>query len=100
VVALGIGGYFGLRAFSKWDDSNLHCPNGMCDDIGYERSDQARTAARVADFALGAGLVGVAAGAYLLVTSRRSEAPVASSGWRVQPTAGTHGAGVLVGARW
>jgi tetratricopeptide (TPR) repeat protein len=74
LVALAAGGYFGIRARSKWNDSGPHCPQDLCDDTGKSLSDDARTSARLSDVAFGVGLVGVAVAAYLYFTSSSSSA--------------------------
>jgi len=74
LVALVAGGYFGLRAQSRWNDSGPHCPQDLCDDAGKTLSDDARTSARLSDVAFGVGLVGVAVAAYLYFTSSSSSA--------------------------
>jgi hypothetical protein len=65
VVALGVGTFFGLKAKSSWDDRNLHCPNGACDDQAVVASRSARRFALAADVSVGVGLVGVGVAMYL-----------------------------------
>jgi len=94
VVALGIGGYFGLRAFSRWEDRNDHCGGAGCDPTGMEAGDDADRAATVANIGIGIGLVGIAAGTYLVLSSASGER---SSVAGVRPTA--DGRGVELGYR-
>jgi hypothetical protein len=107
LVALAVGGYFGLRARSKWNDSGPHCPQDVCDNVGKTLSDDARTSARLSDVAFGAGVLGVGVAAYLYFTS----APASSAGpstslarsqpIRILPDAGPNGLlGVTVGTSW
>jgi hypothetical protein len=101
VIALGVGGYFGFRARSKWRESDPHCPADQCDAVGYSLSDQAGTSARIADVAIGAGLVGAGVAAYLFFTSRATPAPsqTAASRIRLQPEIGPgRYAGLTIGA--
>jgi hypothetical protein len=103
VLALGVGGYFGLRARSKWRESDPHCPADRCDAVGYALSDQARTSARIADVAIGAGLVGAGVAAYLFFTSRAHPAPspTAAGRIRLQPEIGPgRYTGLTIGAPW
>jgi hypothetical protein len=72
LVAIGVGSFFGLRAFSKWDERNKHCPGGECDATAVAASDAAHTSARIADIAVGVGIVGLGVGTYLFLTSPSS----------------------------
>lgn len=92
VVALGIGGYFGLRAFSRWDDRNAHCSDAGCDPKGVEAGDDADTAATIADVGIGIGVVGVGVGTYLVLSAGSSERTLSA-----QPTADGGGAVVRYG---
>jgi hypothetical protein len=67
IVALGVGTYFGLNAISKWNDSNRTCPTTSCDPQSVSEAQDAKQAARIADVAVVAGLVAVAAGVVLYV---------------------------------
>lgn len=111
VVALGVGGYFGLKASSKWSEAkNDHCPGGECDDQAPVIEDEARKAALGANIGIGLGIVGVGVGTYLLLTSGTSKAaapPVTglprgarSFSMRVTPVGGPGGGGLIVGGAW
>jgi tetratricopeptide (TPR) repeat protein len=102
VVALGVGAYFGLRAFSKWHDSDAHCPADRCDDLGVMSAQQARTAAHVADITIGAGLVLAGVAAYLYMAPRGDSVARASVAGRVRidPAVGPHEARVALGIAW
>jgi hypothetical protein len=63
-----VGTYFGFHALAKRADSDNACPNNRCTAAGVSLNDEAKTSAWVANIALGAGLVGVGIGAYLLLT--------------------------------
>jgi serine/threonine-protein kinase len=70
VVGIGVGSYFGLRAFSKNSDAEEHCPNGQCkDQEGVALTDDARSAATVANVAIGVGLVALTGGIVLYLTA-------------------------------
>ncbi len=69
-AALLVGGYFGLRALGKAGDVDERCPNKRCADAGaIELNDEAGRAATVSNIALGVGLVGLGAGALLVLTA-------------------------------
>ncbi len=52
-----------------------HCPNRRCDDEGFGAVGQAQTLSAVGSVSFAVGLVGLAAGAYLLVASPKSPGP-------------------------
>jgi len=68
LAAIGVGTYFGVRAASKWNDSNAACPSSPCTGpTGPDLANDARSSARVADVTLAAGIAGVALGVILFV---------------------------------
>jgi serine/threonine-protein kinase len=71
VVALGIGGFFGLRAISKNNDAKDHCNGGtICSDRdGVTLTDDAKSAANVANVLVIGGAVLVAGGLTLYFTA-------------------------------
>jgi hypothetical protein len=79
VAALGVGSFFGLRAFAQWSDSNKGCPGGVCTSQGAAAASDAKTSATVSDIAFAAGLLAVGAGLYLILTSHGSVPQAASS---------------------
>ncbi len=104
IVGLAVGGYFGLRAQSKNDDSKSEClpsdPN-RCSARGVSLRDDARSAGNVATVAGGLGLAAVIGGAVLYFTapssagSARARSPGVALGARVS---GRDGSIVLGGA--
>lgn len=69
VVALGIGSYFGVRAFSKWSESDDECPGGRCSAKGAQASEDARRAADASTVSFVVAGACLGAGAYLFFTS-------------------------------
>ncbi len=51
LTGIGLGTYFGLRAFSKNDAASMACKNDICDAAGMELDSQGRTAATVSTVA-------------------------------------------------
>ncbi len=96
VIALGVGSIFGLRAFSKWSDSDKACPASSCTHDGVVAADDARTAARIADIAFAVGVLGVGIGAYLIFSSPASPslASPAKVGVRLAPA--SHGGALVI----
>jgi hypothetical protein len=88
LLAIGVGGVFGLRARSQWSDAEDHCdPDLLCDDRGVELADKASTSANIAtiSFVLGAAAL-AGGGVYWWIDGRRARhsdevtvAPVATS---------------------
>jgi serine/threonine-protein kinase len=69
VVGVAIGSAFGVTAFSKWDSAKPLCPNDHCTHEGAGYASDARSASTVSTVAFTAGIVLIAAGAYLFFTS-------------------------------
>jgi len=103
VAALGAGAFFGLRAMSKQSDSDSLCPNNLCRGNGVALSQDAKTNARLADVAIGVGLVGAGIATYLFLSSGGGEgAAHASNGSRLHlaPQLGPSLAGLLAEVSW
>lgn len=67
-VALVIGGYFGLRALSTYEQAESRCASRRgCSDEAMDLREQASTRARISDVSLGVGLLLAGAGGYLLL---------------------------------
>jgi len=102
IVALGVGGYFGVRAFSKWSERNDNCVGG-CSASAKSSGDDAKTAATISNIGIGLGLVALGVGSYLVLSSKSSSEPSASRSHGQQartlqllPTAGPTGGGLLL----
>ncbi len=74
LVALGVGSYFGLRAFSLWDEREQGCVGG-CSRGAKQDGDDANDAATVATVSVSAGLVLLAAGTAMIFYSSDVEQP-------------------------
>ncbi len=73
VVALGVGGYFGLTALSTQNDADKECPTPRtCSSKGIDLTRDAQTAAWASNIGIGVGIVGVVVGGYLLLTAPSS----------------------------
>ncbi len=70
VVLIGMGAYWGLRAGTEWDRRQEHCRGGVCDAAAVAAGTNAQEAARMANVALGLGLVGMGLDLYWLLTRR------------------------------
>jgi len=79
VVSLAVGGYFGLRAKSKWDgafdDGHCDSASNVCDATGQDQTDQARSAATLSNVFVGAGAVLAAGGVALWLLAPEERAP-------------------------
>jgi hypothetical protein len=105
VVSLAIGGVFGLRTFSKKHASDLECPASGCTPDGVLFSEQAHSAANVANVGVGLGLVGVGVGLFFVLTSGPG-APAAAvsgparSGVSLTPVLGSGAQGLQLSGRF
>jgi len=95
VVGIGVGSYFGLRAFSKQGVVEDNCKGAACNQTGYDADQQAHSAATWSTVGFGVGLVGIAAGAWLLIAP-----PGRNTAVRAAPLAGPATAGVQLGGRF
>lgn len=97
VVGLAVGGYFGLRATSKWNDAfdNGHCESqtNSCDARGQELTDQSRSAAVASNVAVGVGGALVATGVALWFLAP-TERPTPGAKVQVVPVAELRRGGV------
>jgi hypothetical protein len=106
VAALGVGSYFGLRAFSKWSERNDNCVNNVCNETGNSAYNAAHTASLVADVAFGVGIAAIATGAFLWVWSRppepatRVSSAAGASSLSMSPSFGSGSAGLTLGGQW
>ncbi len=95
-AGIAVGAAFGLMTLSRRNEAN--CPDKVCasatdrDKIG-----DAKTFSTVATIGFGVGLVGIATGAYLVITSSSSASgPPAAARARFTPLMGPTGAGIGV----
>lgn len=101
IVALGIGGYFGVRTFSQWDEAMSHCENGAktrCTPEGIALGESADTSALLANVLIGVGVAGVAGGVILYLTAPANSASKAGRNVQLVPTisAGYQGASLML----
>jgi hypothetical protein len=68
VVAIGVGGFFGLRAIANKNDGDAHCAGRFCDATGMSLQDDAHTAATISTIAFGAGALALGGAAFLFLT--------------------------------
>jgi hypothetical protein len=105
VVGVGVGGYFGLRTFSKKKDADDHCGAAIgdkdanaCDPTGLDLRDQAKRSGTLSTIGFAVGAVGIGAGVILLLTSS-SHSERTSGHAFIAPSFDRNGAGVMLGAR-
>jgi hypothetical protein len=101
VASVGLGSYFGLRAFSSWSDRNNRC-TPSCTPSAKTAGDDANQAATVSDIAFGVGVAALAVGTYLVVSGHAAKASGPSEGARVRvaPVALSRGGGLWVEGGW
>ncbi len=74
-VSLGVGGYFGVRAMSRWGDRKDGCIGG-CTEEAKTAGDEASDAANIATIGVGVGLLAVGVGVVLLLSAPDPEEAV------------------------
>lgn len=97
IIGVGLGGYFGLRAFGKNSDAKEICGGAVCRDRrGVTLTDEARDAAVLSNVLFGAGLAAVAGGAVVYLTAPTRETSALLLAPRVAKSSG----GVWLGGRF
>jgi hypothetical protein len=95
IVGIGVGSYLGLRALSKQSVVEDNCKGAACNQTGYDADHDAHIAATWSTVAFGVGVVGLAAGAWLLIAP-----PGRKTAWHALPVAGPSTAGVQLGTQF
>jgi hypothetical protein len=100
LVSLLVGGAFGVRAITANNASNDVCPARRCSDSSaLADNGDARTAAWVSDIGIGVGLVGVAVGSYLVLTSP-ARTPTQTAALRLDPYVTATQSGLRLSMGW
>ncbi len=100
VVGVGVGSYFGLRTLNKKDEASPYCPNKECSSHGMELIEDARSAATVSTIGFGVGLIGLAAGTWLLLSGGSPEENSPQSDLALVPAASREGGSLRVSGQW
>jgi hypothetical protein len=100
VVALGVGAFAGVEAITKWSVRGDNCVDDRCNTAGLDADKTARRWALVADIGIGAGIVGVGAGALLLLTARSHKSDARAARIDLVPLIGRDRAGASVTLGW
>jgi hypothetical protein len=69
VATLAVGGYFGVRAFSKWSQAKDHCVDRACDQAGVDLHDDARLSGNLSTALVAIGAAAAATGVILFVSA-------------------------------
>jgi serine/threonine-protein kinase len=96
VVGVGLGSFFGLRAISDKNDGNAHCSGKFCDSQGLSDENTAHTYATLSTVSMIVGVVGLAAGAYFIVSGSSPQ----SAQLRVGPMVLARGSGGAAEVTW
>jgi hypothetical protein len=108
VASILVGGYFGLRASSKWnsafDDGNCNSDTNVCNSEGQSQTDDARSAATLSNVFIGAGAAVAAGGVVMWVLSGKSasreKAVRHEKRIRLTPVVGQRDMGFALGGRF
>lgn len=99
-VSMGVGGYYGLQAKAKFDDSKAGCSGNVCSPEGGLLRSEAQDAANRSTllFAVGAA-VAVGGGVTLLLAPDAAD-PAADKGVALVPTVGPSAGGLAAAGRF
>lgn len=98
IAALGVGAYFGARAITLANDVERDCPMGQCTANAVALNEDAKSAARVADFVIGGGVLSVGIATILILTSDDAGEKPAPRYATLRPSLSPTSVGALVGA--
>ena len=103
LVSVGVGSYFGLKAFRRWDARNQACESG-CSAEAKTAGDEAKSAATVSTVGFAAGAAALGVGLVLILTSSSAKEPQAPSAGEGKLQVGLltsrDGAGLSLGSKW
>jgi hypothetical protein len=99
-VGVLVGGITGAMVFAKKGDVEDNCVDTVCNIDGKTAADDAATLATVSNIGFVIGVVGLAAGATLILLSPDDDEASAARGWRVQAGASPYGGYASVATSW
>ncbi len=97
-AGVGVGSYFGLKAFSDWDERNAECKNG-CTPAAKDAGESASSAATISTIAMAVGVGAIGVGTVLILTSGSGEEKRAARTPRLQASVFASPSGVGVSMR-
>jgi hypothetical protein len=104
IVGIGVGTGFALHSLSQKSDADKECPGKLCTPKGTSLVSDATTSANIATAGFAVGLVGLAAGAWMVIQPFRSAPRTAVSAHAVQarlsPYVGPDRTGVALEGTW
>lgn len=92
VLGLAFGSYYGMRAIGQTKDADQYCSGRLCTQQGIQGHDRANVSAWLADVGFAIGVVGLAGGAYLTLSSHIARRPGQQALW-IQGGSGRIGLG-------
>jgi hypothetical protein len=95
LVAVGVGTYFGVSALGSSSSAKAACPTApnCTNPAAVSQNNDAKSAAWIADIGIGLGVVGIAVGAYLVLSAPK-DAPPPPGAIHLLPRIGREGAAV------
>jgi hypothetical protein len=99
LLLLGAGAYFGVSSLSNYGKAEDLCPTHKgCPESARGPSKDASRDGTIATVGIGLGVVGLAAGAYLLLTAGKKQGSDAA--WSLSPSVGAGYSGASLGGRF
>jgi hypothetical protein len=96
-VGIGVGTGFALHSLSEQHEADPMCPGKQCTPQGTSLINDATTSANIATVGFAVGLVGLAAGAWLVIQPFRSSPKTTA---RLSPYVGPDRTGVALEGTW
>jgi hypothetical protein len=100
IALLGVGTYFGVRAFASKSTAENECDHTYCTRAGLDAIDSMKTAEAVSTISIAAGLAATGAGVYLVLSNMPRKSPSSpprpSATLRVTPDPSIGGARMIV----
>ncbi len=100
LVLLGVGAIFGVKSLGSYKDAEDLCPSHKnCNESARGPRDDASSQGTLATIGIGLGVVGVAVGTILVLTSRKTSTSE-TAGWSLSPILTPGWQGASVGGRF
>ncbi len=98
LVALGVGGYFGIRTLDKKSEGDKLCDGAACSQAGLDAQNDAHSSATISTIVVGVGAAALVTGLVLVLTAPSTKR--STQGLRLAPHVAARDAGLSLGGTW